>query len=433
MPVTSPHALPSTQRGPRPDAVALRVGLAALAVATLLTIPQLAAPAPAAAGTSCTGWTSQTVPPRTIRVLRTRTGHVERVNFRRYVAEVMASGEWPGRLHQATLEVGAVATKQYAWYYALRGHHRPGYTSGGRCYDVRDDTMDQLYRPERAYPDLDQQRAIDATWALTLRKSGRFFLTGYRAGVSSQCAADANGWKLYARSVEACARQGWTRQRLQRTYLGPDLSFVWSDRLGPILADPDLFLKRGSRLPDSPVTVTWKPLPVSPGVSRYMLQRKVGRGEWKGIAIGGPTAHQARVWLKTGLANHFRVRGVDGQGRMGPWYYSGELTAALRGPVGTRLGGDGMVAAAARGSRWVRSSFTGRSVALVAATGPGMGRVRIFVNGKRAALVDLHRESSSQRELVWTMNFGRVTPRRIAISAVDPGRPVDFQGFYVLR
>ena len=308
---------------------------------------------------------------------------MERVPFRRYVAEVMASGEWPGRLHQATLEVGAVATKQYAWYYAMRGHHRPGYQAGSRCYDVRDDTMDQLYRPERAYPNIDQQRAIDATWALSLRKSGRFFLTGYRAGVSSQCAADANGWKLYARSVEACARQGWTRQRLQRTYLGPNLSFVWSERLGPILAEPEMVLKRGSRLPDSPVTVSWKPLPVSPGVSRYVLQRRVGRGDWTDIPIGAPVARQTRAWLKTGLANHFRVRGVDDHGRLGPWYYSGALTAALRGPVGTRLGGGGLVAAAASSHKWVRSSFTGRSVALVAATGPGMGRVRVFVNGKR--------------------------------------------------
>ena len=50
------------------------------------------------------------------------------VGFRRYVAEVMASGEWPGRLHTTTLEAGAVATKQYAWYYALKGHHRSGYS-----------------------------------------------------------------------------------------------------------------------------------------------------------------------------------------------------------------------------------------------------------------------------------------------------------------
>jgi hypothetical protein len=433
---------PSMQpRRARRGVAATRIGLAAIVIAASLSAPQLAEPAPVAAGSSCTGWTSQSVPPRTIRVLRTQSGRIEKVDFRRYVAEVMASGEWPGRLHQATLEAGAVATKQYAWYYAMRGHHRPGYRVGARCYDVRDDTMDQLYRPERAFPTVSQQRAIDATWALTLRKSGRFFLTGYRAGVSPQCAADANGWKLYGRSVEACARQGWSSRRVQRTYLGPNLTFVWSDRMGPLLDEPDIVLKRGSRLPDNPVTVTWKPEPWSPDVTRFTLQRRVGRGDWTAIPLAQSTARQTRVWLKTGKVNYFRVRGVDDQGRIGPWYYSTDLKAVLRGPVGRRLGAPAMAmtaharqaTASASSSRWVRTRFTGRSVALVASTGPGMGLVRIFVNGKRVALVDLHRESGSPRELVWTMNFDRVTSRSVAIASVDPSRPVDFRGFYVLR
>jgi hypothetical protein len=398
-----------------------------------MTVPQVGDPAPVAASSSCTGWTSQTMPPRTIRVLRTQTGHVERVDFRQYVAEVMASGEWPGRLHMSTLEAGAVATKQYAWYYAMKGHHRPGYQHGGRCYDVRDDTADQLYRPERAHPNVRQQRAIEATWALTLRKQGRFFLTGYRAGTTSQCAADANGWKLYARSVESCARQGWSRQRLQQTYLGPNLSFVWSTQLGPLLGEPVIGLRRGSRLPDSPLTIDWRPTGVSPEVTRYALQRQVGKADWQGIQLHSPTATKARVWLKTGMDNRFRIRGTDARGRTGPWTYSDDLTAALRGPVGMRLGSASVTAKAAAGPTWARARFTGRSVALVAPTGPGMGRLRVFVNGRRAAIVDLHRDVGSQREFVWTLNFGTAKPRSIAVRAVDASTAIDFQGFYVLR
>ena len=267
----------------RPRRSVWRAGLGTLVVATLLTGSSLAAPAPVEAGSSCTGWSSQVVPPRTIRVLRTTIGRVQRVPFRRYVAEVMASGEWPSRLHMVTLEAGAVATKQYAWYYAMNGHHRPYYRHDGHCYDVRDDTADQLYRPERARPSGRQTRAIDATWGLTLRKYGRFFLTGYRAGVASTCAADANGWKLYALSVEACARQGWSRQRVQRTYLGPSLSFVWSPRVGPILNEPVIYLRAGNSMPDDAVSVSWKPDVASSGVSRYTLQRKVGRGAWQPV------------------------------------------------------------------------------------------------------------------------------------------------------
>jgi hypothetical protein len=420
------------RRDRRQPVVVLRIGLAALAAAIVLSVPQLGAPAPVRAGSSCTGWTSRTLPPRSIRVLRSSSGQVEKVRFRHYVAEVMASGEWPGRLHAATLEAGALAVKQYAWYYAMRGHHRAGNVSHGRCYDVRDDTQDQLYHPVSARPSLSQQRAVDATWPLTLRKFGRFFLTGYRAGDTKHCAADANGWKLYERSVEACARKGWSRQRILRTYLGPGLRSVWSQQLGPILASPDLALRRGSSLAESPATLTWAPTSYSPGVARFALQRSVGRGSWQTIGLSGATSTLARVRLKTGAPNHFRVRGIDSRGRAGAWVYSAPWTATLRGPVGTQLGG-GLEASTVRRATWARTRFAGRAVALVASTGPGMGKARIFVNGRREATVDLRRDSSTARELVWTMSFARVRARTVAVKAVDSDRPVQFQGYYVLR
>jgi hypothetical protein len=424
----------------RPRAGA-RISLVTLAFATLAAGSSLTAPAPAAAGSSCTGWTNQVVPPRTIRVLRTGLGRVQRVPFRRYVAEVMASGEWPSRLHMVTLEAGAVATKQYAWYYAMKGHHRPGYRYNGRCYDVRDDVTDQLFRPERARPSGRQTRAIDATWGLTLRKFGRFFLTGYRAGSVRSCAADANGWKLYALSVEACARRGWSRERVQRAYLGPKLSFVWSPRVGPILREPVIYLRAGNSMPDDTVSVSWKPDVVAGGVSRYSMQRKVGRGSWQPVSLASPHARKVRVWLKTGVETRFRIRATDHRGRTGPWAYSADRTAALRGPIGLRLSSTRIVAASTTftaagrhaGRRTARIRFTGRSVAIVASTGPGAGRAKVFMNGKRVAIVNLQRATSTSRELVWARNLGSVKPRTIAVKAADPGRPIDFRGFYVLR
>ena len=425
-------AAPAIRLERRARAVALRTGLGALALLTLLTFSESTHPAPVAAGSSCTGWTSQVVPPRTIRVLRTGSGRIERVPFRRYVAEVMASGEWPSRLHMTTLEAGAVATKQYAWYYAMKGHHRPSFRSGSRCFDVRDDTMDQLYRPESARPSGRQQRAIDTTWGLTLRKYGRFFLTGYRAGVSAGCAVDANGWKLYARSVEACARQGWSRERVQRTYLGPNLSFVWSPRVGPILAEPLIGLRAGNTIPHRAVTVSWKPEVALAGVSSYTLQRQIGRRAWQTIPMSSPRAGKAHVWLKTGAQSRFRIRGTDTKGRTGPWAYSATRTADLRGPVGLRLASTRTVAARARNG-WARVSLTGRSVAFVARTGPGMGIAKVFVNGRRAATVDLERPTVTDRELVWAVNFGAAKRRNLAVKAIGSGAQVDFQGFYVLR
>jgi hypothetical protein len=447
---------------PRPPRAVVRAGLGALALTTLLSGFVMVDSRPAAGASSCTGWTSHVVPPRTIRVLRTGIGRVQRVPFRRYVAEVMASGEWPSRLHMVTLEAGAVATKQYAWYYAMRGHHRPHYRHNGRCYDVRDDTADQLFRPERARPSGRQTRAIDATWGLSLRKFGRFFLTGYRAGGVSSCASDANGWKLYAQSVEACARQGWSRERIQRTYLGPRLSFVWSPRVGPILHEPVIYLRAGNSMPHDAVSVSWKPDVVAGGITHYTLQRKVGRGDWQSVWLARPHARKIHVWLKTGVGNRFRIRATDHQGRTGPWAYSADRTAALRGPIGLRLSSTTVPAGkqadrrpgkreerradtraerrsskhggrqATHSSR-ARIRFTGRSVALVARTGPGAGRAKVFLDGKRVAIVDLERPTATSRELVWARNLGRVKPRTIAVTAADRGSTIDFRGFYVLR
>jgi hypothetical protein len=404
---------------------------------TILAVPGLTRPEPAVAGSSCTSWTSYSAPPRTIKVLRTRTGRIEKVAFRRYVARVMASGEWPSRLKSATLEAGAVATKQYAWFYAMRGNHRPYYVRGGRCYDVRDDTRDQLYRPW-AKPSTRQQAAESKTWGLSLRKGGRFFLTGYRAGTSSSCAADANGWKLYALSVEACARQGWSYKRILSSYLSPNLKMIWSDKVGPVVSKPRIVLKVGNRVASGAATVAWHPVPRKAADSRFKLQRKVSGGVWKDIALPKSKAWKTDAWVKVDARTRFRVRAANAKGNWGPWSYSARRRADVRGPAGITIAGAGVsttaaAGTAAAGTRKVRSRFKGRSVALVMRTGPGMGRVRVLVDGKRAATVDLERPGSTPGKLVFARNWSKAGRHVIAVRPLTPGKRVHFQGFFVLR
>jgi hypothetical protein len=189
-------------------------------------------PAEAACGTN---WTSKKEPPESILVLRTATGKVEEVGFKRYVAVVMASGEWPSSLPPALLEAGALAAKQYGWYYALKGNHRDGYRNGaGTCFDVRDDSNDQVYRPETSEPSEKQKAARDALWGLSLRKNGKFFLTGYRRGSATRCARDRDEWKLYARSAEDCAKRlGYDSIDILHAYYRPRLTKVWAPGTEP--------------------------------------------------------------------------------------------------------------------------------------------------------------------------------------------------------
>jgi LysM repeat protein len=176
----------------------------------------------------CTGWTDSSAPPSTIRVLRTygsAAGTVQRVDFRTYVERVMAA-EWSASLPAAALQAGAVAVKQYGWYYAM--HYRGGRSATGVCFDVRDTTADQIYRPETRAPVAAMKAAIAATWPISVRRErlglpDQFILTGYRTGTIATCGAERNGFVLYQAGVRDCGEQGMTLEEIQRIYYGPTL------------------------------------------------------------------------------------------------------------------------------------------------------------------------------------------------------------------
>jgi hypothetical protein len=426
----TPQALLTPGRTTRVD-TGLRLAVGAVFALSALIVPQVASPEPVTGGSSCTGWTSTTNPPRTIRVLRTRTGKVQTVDFRRYVAKVMASGEWPSRLKMATLEAGALATKQYAWYHALKGNHRSHYVRGGTCYDVRDDTADQLYK-HYASPTERQWTAMDKTWGLSLRKKGRFFLTGYRAGSSATCGADANGWKLYARSVQACATAGWSYDRILRKYFSPNLDFVWSSRVGPSVSRPRVVLKVGNSMGTGAATVKWKPVPKSAEIARFKLQRKVEGGSWKTVDLARPKGWKTDAWVKLGAKTRFRVKARDTKGNWGAWSYGAGRRAAVRGPAGTTIAGFVGTSADAPPEP-VKTIFTGRSIALMARTGPRMGKVKVLVDGRRVATVDLDRPTVRKRQLVWAKNWGEAKKHKVVVKPVNSFERVEFDGFFVLR
>ena len=103
-------------------------------------------------------------------------GTVQEVDFHDYVATTMAA-EWPEHYPLETLKAGAVATKQFAWYYVIHPRGGTVKVDGERvCYDVVDTTVDQYYYPERhgvgkpAGPGPKILAALDETWDVSVRK-----------------------------------------------------------------------------------------------------------------------------------------------------------------------------------------------------------------------------------------------------------------------
>jgi hypothetical protein len=193
---------------------------AALAVITALAggLPGWVAPAAAA---SCSSWSSATDPPPTINVFRHVTGAVETVDFRAYAANVL-SREWIGSWTTESLRAGALAVKSYAWYQVL--HWRGGVNSDGACFDLRDDTYDQVYDPSKATWST-AAAAVDATWATRVLKNGAIFPTYYNAGTANEaCGTNANGWKLWQWGTQGCGLAGKTAAEMMLVYYYPGVT-----------------------------------------------------------------------------------------------------------------------------------------------------------------------------------------------------------------
>lgn len=193
---------------------------AALAVITALAggLPGWAAPAAAA---SCSSWTSQADPPPTIRVFRHASGAVDTVDFRAYAANVL-SREWIGSWSTESLRSGALAVKSYAWYQVL--HWRGGVNPQGACFDLRDDTYDQVYDPSKATW-AGAAAAVDATWPTRVLRDGAIFPTYYNAGAANEpCGANANGWKLWQWGTQGCGLAGKSAAEMMLIYYYPGVT-----------------------------------------------------------------------------------------------------------------------------------------------------------------------------------------------------------------
>jgi hypothetical protein len=183
-------------------------------------------PPAARAAAICTGWSSDSIPPTTVRVLRTvgpAAWTVAVVPFHDYVTVVMAA-EWGSGTPGEALKAGAVAVKQYAWYWAM--HWRGKSAPDGSCYDVVDSSVDQVYAPESRVPSPAHVAAVDATWGLSIHRAGGLFQTHYDAGANAPCGTDANGSWLLQLGAMQCARDGMTAAAILDTYYGPGLQFV---------------------------------------------------------------------------------------------------------------------------------------------------------------------------------------------------------------
>jgi len=149
--------------------------------------------------------------PSTILVYRVSLGRVDRVDFKTYVKNVLPN-EWVSSWPAASLRAGAMAVKSYAWYWAL---HSTRKTAGGQCYDVRDDTADQVYRPSSALSSTSS--AVDNTWSARMTRSGNILQAHY-CSTTTACGAWVDGNWLSQYGSRDLANAGDSYQTILRHY-----------------------------------------------------------------------------------------------------------------------------------------------------------------------------------------------------------------------
>jgi hypothetical protein len=241
---------------PRPSArtsIAVLIGLMLFSIIAAPVVLGVVAPSSVCSPNQMpTLWTDTLHPPATIRVLRTHgpnTGHVETVNFWDYVAVVMRAEYATGADKPPLwMRIGAITVKQYGWYKTMNwGGGRVTFTTTDpvtgvstttvECFDVKDTTADQIYKPQQTGPDgtvylghiptPNIEKAMRETWNVTLRKwnatksKSTLFLTGYRSGQAVPCGSDSTGFKIYQASFMDCVVKNLTTYETLREYFDP--------------------------------------------------------------------------------------------------------------------------------------------------------------------------------------------------------------------
>jgi hypothetical protein len=191
------------------------------------------------------------VPPTTIRVLITSTGYVSIVDFKKYVQVVTSAELWSSG-YTTAMQAGVIAVKQYGWYYAM---HWRGGSAHGTCYDVVDNTNDQIYQPSRTNTSA-QLAAIDATWTASMTRGGAFIVTGYRSGTYGlPCGSEADGYHLMQQPSKDCSNRGMSADEILGIYYGPGVE-VWRPATDPtaVILSP---AEGGSATASASATVNW--------------------------------------------------------------------------------------------------------------------------------------------------------------------------------
>jgi hypothetical protein len=218
-----------------------------------------------------------------------------------------------------------------------------------------------------------------------------------------------------------------------------------TDGIAPTVGAPASGLYFRTRLGSTttPVHTAWRATDPS-GIASFQLQRRVNTGLWTTVTLPSATTSAVNQALVFGRFYTYRVRATDGQANTSAWVYGRPIKALLaqQGSAAIRYGGlwrtvftrtasGGSLKYATRAGAYARYTFTGSSVAWVAARGPNRGSARVYIDGVYATAISLRSAVYQSRAIVYARSWGITRTHTIKIVVLGTrGHPrVDVDAF----
>jgi hypothetical protein len=217
------------------------------------------------------------------------------------------------------------------------------------------------------------------------------------------------------------------------------------DTVAPTATAPRRGFVQGSALAGTAIStrIPWSGSDATSGIARYELQHQLDGGAWTTVSTSlvSPTTNRTLASERT---HRFRVRAIDKAGNVGVWMTGDAFRVSRLSETSTKVkyGGSwpiskataflgGQAKAASKVGAKASTTFTGRTIAWVASTGPTRGKAEVLVNGTKVATVDLYSASGAYRKVVWVGSYTTASPRTVSIRVLGTsGHPrVDLDAF----
>jgi GH25 family lysozyme M1 (1,4-beta-N-acetylmuramidase) len=224
-----------------------------------------------------------------------------------------------------------------------------------------------------------------------------------------------------------------------------NVNLVVEDGIAPTVSVPTTSLFTGRTIGSTsvPVRVRWTAADPS-GIASEVLQRSVNGGAWSGVRLGSATATLVEEALTFGQVVRQRSRAADPLANTSSWVPGPAVQSSVTQQSSSAVRWTGswqtVASSAASGGSLRYStaagasaafSFSGSSIAWVAARGPSRGAARVYVDGVYATTLNLQASTGQTRSIVFARNWAKVAIHSIRIVVVGTaGHPrVDVDAF----